>query len=552
MKLLIIGGVAGGASAAAKARRSDEFAEITIIEKGDYLSYANCGLPYYPAGLVKSVNQLVLKSPADFEKTYNVKVMMNTEAIGLDREAKQLTVKTKDGQTKKLDYDKLIIATGLVPFDFKFEGLETIDTFKLLTVNDSIKLHDYVVNEKPKNALVLGSGFIGVEVADALVERGIKVDMVDMAPRVMPRMDKHISIMLEDKMKENGISLYLNTTIAKIEKIDNKTFKATLKNGTVLEANLFIMAVGGRPASDFVKDVGLNMLQNGCIKVNQYCQTNDPNIYAVGDVASKVNFFTGEDQPLYLAAPASRQGRIAGEHATTGKAQPMVKVLGASIVNFRDVAASNVGLTRDEAKKLYKDVKVAYITKGSAPEYMPQHGTIYGKVVYDFKTRFVLGAAFFGPVSIDKRADLFSLAITHKITIDEFADFEHHYAPQFNSPRDVTHIAAMIAEHAELEVDPEDILKDEVSKCSILDVRNHGEVSDSPSAFCNSTHLPLPELRSKCDTIKKDDKLYVHCKSGYRSYLSTLILRMKDYKAFSISGGDIWLKLISRGIERGL
>ena len=539
--IVIIGGVAAGATAAAKARRTSEDVNITLIEKGEHISFANCGLPYYAGGIIEDRDKILLYSAKKFSKRFNADVHIKTEATKIDRERRIVTAE-KDGEVLEFPYDKVILCPGgrmtLPPID----GLKDADFFKMRTVEDADSVRKYLEDKKPESALIIGAGFIGVEIADAMRHAGLKVSIVEAAKEILPQYPQIMSVNVRKKMIDAGIDVHINKFAQKIEQKDGVT-TLTLKDGTEINADMLFVATGVKPLIKLAEDAGLEIGDAGGIKVSNTMQTSDPDIYAAGDAVEKLNRITGRHQLLALAGPANREGRTAGNNAAGGETMRFPGIIGTSIVDFDGFALASTGLTLEQAQEEGFEADKIYTEDSDIAEYYPGYGFIYMQTVYDTKTGRVLGCSACGANGADKKIDVMASAIIGRLTVYDLEHFELCYSPQYGKAKDNVNIAGFVASNRIRNVSqvikPEDFL----AKCQkapesmqILDVRTR--IENKSYNLDNSINIPLDNLRDRADEmLDKSKPVYVYCTVGFRGYLAARTLRSMGYDAYNITGG---------------
>jgi NADPH-dependent 2,4-dienoyl-CoA reductase/sulfur reductase-like enzyme/rhodanese-related sulfurtransferase len=533
-KILIIGGVAGGATAAARIRRLDESAEITVLEKGPYVSFANCGLPYFISRDIQRRSNLLLQTPEGFFSRYRVNVRVNTEVIKILREEKNVLVRTKDGE-EKIPYDKLILAQGGSPIVPQLPGITHDHVFKLWTISDMDRIHKFIEEKKPLKAIVAGGGFIGLEMAEAFHARGMNVTVVELAPQVMITMDSEFGEMVKSGLEEKGISIKTGVGLSAIGEKN-----VTLSDGSTIEADLVLLSVGVRPELTLAKSAGLTIGQSGGLVVNEYMQTNDPDIFAAGDMVEIVNKIHGKKVRIPLAGPANRQGRIAGTNVLGGKMK-YNGALGTSVVKLFDRTAASTGLSEKAARDAGFSVGVSYVFKDNHVTYFPGGKPLALKIVYDTKTKLLLGGQAYGEVGVEKRIDVLATALHGKMTLEDLSELDLAYAPPYNSANDPVNIASFvglnhISGYSVLKTPNEtmmDLLKE---KGMIVDVRTMGEQSKAPLE--NVLHIPADEVRDRLSEIPKEKSIYLLSKDGFLGHTTLQILKAEGWKnVYNIAGG---------------
>jgi len=446
MKLLIIGGVAAGATAAARARRLDQNIEITLLEAGPDVSFANCGLPYYIGGDIKTRSNLILQSPESFRSQYNVNVETMTEAVNIDRENRIVTALNHEtGESRNYEYDKLILSQGGKPFIPGLPGSESDHVFSLWTLEDMDRIHGFIEERSPKSAVVVGGGFIGLEMAEALRKRDLKVSVVEMAPHVMPLMEFETAGFIQKEMKSWGIDLHTGRSLKSIE--ENKVL---LDNGSIIEADLVLLSVGVRPTLKLAQESGLKIGEAGGLAVNAYLETSDPYIFAGGDMAEIEHKVSGKTMRVPLAGPANRQGRITATNALASREEGKKKYKGAqgtSIVRVFDAVAGMTGLNLKQAQNAGFEAEAVTVRKENHTSYYPGARMVAIHLVYEKPSGRILGAQVYGEAGADKRLDVLSTAISAGLTVADLGDLDLAYAPPFGSANDPVNMVGFTAEN---------------------------------------------------------------------------------------------------------
>lgn len=534
MKTVIIGGVAGGASAAARLRRLDESAEIIILERGEYVSFANCGLPYYIGGAITDQNNLTLQTPESFKSRFNIDVRVKNEAIKIDADAKTVTVKNlKSGESYIESYDNLILSPGAEPIRPNIDGISNNIVFTLRNIPDTLKIKKYIENTKPKSAVVIGGGYIGVEMAENLKEAGLDVSIVELADHLIAPLDFDMAADVHRYIKSCGIKLYLNNGV---KAIDGHTL--VLQNGT-LSTDMVILSVGVRPETTLAKECGININQRGNIIVDCQMKTNLANIYAIGDAVEAEDFITKSPVFIPLAGPANKQGRIAANNIA-GISDEYTGTQGSAVLKFFDMTVATTGLNEKSAKAAGIDYDKTYIYSGSHASYYPGANNMSIKALWDKKTLKILGAQIVGFDGVDKRMDVLATAIRFGAKVTDLTKLELCYAPPFGSAKDPVNMLGFVAENIITEkikqffwYDIESLPRD--GSVTLLDVRTVTEVSRGKiEGFMN---IPLDTIRERIGEIPKNKPIYVHCHSGLRSYIACRILVENGYDCFNLAGG---------------
>jgi NADPH-dependent 2,4-dienoyl-CoA reductase/sulfur reductase-like enzyme/peroxiredoxin family protein/TusA-related sulfurtransferase/rhodanese-related sulfurtransferase len=540
MKLLIVGGVAGGASAAARAARLDSFAEIVVFERGKYMSFANCGLPYYIGEVIKQRDSLMVMTPEKFKGRTGIEVRVQQEVLEIHTDKKFVRVKNhQTGEVYTEPYDKMILATGSSPLIPPVPGADDPDVMTLWTIPDVDRIKDRV-DSGIKDAVVVGGGFIGLEVVENLVERGVNVTLVEMLHQVLPTIDAEMASLLEDELAEKGVNLQLNNGVAEIRK-DGEKHCVLLQDGTKLSAEMVVMCAGVKPNNELAVNAKLELGQRGGIKVNENLRTSNADIYAVGDVIEVVDPVLNVPAMVPLAGPANRQGRIAADNVF-GADEKYNGTIGTSICKVCDLTAAAVGATEKRLKAAGKEFLKTYLVPDSHASYYPGGQALYMKVLFE-KSGKLLGAQIIGRDGVDKRIDLLAVAIRKGLTVSDLAEFELSYAPPYGSAKDPVNYVGFIAENI-IKGDSVVVSPDELKEGDfVLDVREPDEVICG--AIPGSLNIPLGKLRDCLDQLPEDKEILINCKSGARAYIAERYLRQKGYDVKNISGGYMTWKLFN-------
>ncbi|MDC7226256.1 MAG: FAD-dependent oxidoreductase [Spirochaetales bacterium] len=547
MKILIIGGVAGGASAAARLRRLDEDAEIIMFEKGPYISYANCGLPYYISETISERDNLLLQTPESFNNRFNVDVRVLNEVLKIDREAKSVTVveKTMSGEIVREyteNYDKLILSPGSTPMRPPIPGIERDNVHTLWTVPDADKMKSYLDDEDPCHAVVVGGGFIGLELAENLVERNIQVTLVEAAPQVMMPLDFEMAQIVHRHLHEEGVDLHLGSMVKSFEACDEPRKTAVVTgDGFRIEADIIMLAIGVQPQTALAKDAGLELNQRGGIIVDSKMTTSDPDIFAVGDAVEVNNYMTDIPTMIPLAGPANKQGRMAAANVLGGN-EEYKGTMGTSIVKIFDITAGSTGLNEKALKAAGKVHGKDYLfTMGHSKShagYYPGAFPLDLKMIFDPTSRRVLGAQVVGWEGVDKRIDVLATLIRMGGSIDDLTELELAYAPPYSSAKDPVNMAGFVAENM-LEGLVENVNWNELGNypdAVLLDVRDpeENELGEIPGSIL----VPLYELRKRLDELDKDKQYIVYCATGIRAYIAVRMMKQHGFKdARNLAGG---------------
>jgi NADPH-dependent 2,4-dienoyl-CoA reductase/sulfur reductase-like enzyme/rhodanese-related sulfurtransferase len=533
-RLLIVGGVAGGATAAARARRLDESAEITILEKGPYVSFANCGLPYFISRDIPRRSHLLLQTPEGFFSRYRVQVRTNTEAVEIQRDKKLVIARTSSGD-EAIPYDKLILAQGGSPVVPPLPGINQDHVFVLWTIPHMDRIHKFIDENKPGSAVIAGGGFIGLEMAEALKARGMAVTIVELAPQVMITMDAEFGAMIRAGLEERGIIVRTGVGVSEI-----KADSVRLSDGSSVDAALVLLSVGVRPHLDLAKSAGLAVGESGGLEVDQTMRTNDPDIFAAGDMVEVVHKVHGKKVRIPLAGPANRQGRIAATNALGGK---MIYhgALGSSVVKLFGATAASTGLSEKAAREAGFDVGVSYIFKDNHVSYFPGGRPLALKLVYDVTSTRLLGGQAYGEAGVEKRIDVLATALHGKMTLEDLSEVDLSYAPPYNSANDPVNLASFvglnhIGKFSPLKTPLEVLRELPLTRGVILDVRTVGEQDRAPLE--GALHIPADEVRDRLEEIPLDGVIYVLSKDGFLGHTTLQILKGEGRtQVYNIAGG---------------
>lgn len=534
IKILIVGGVAGGMSAATRLRRLMEDAEIIVFDKGPYVSFANCGLPFHVSGEISERESLIVQTPESLKARFAIDVRPESEVVAVDTDKKTITVCYAD-KVYEESYDKLILSPGAKPVVPQMVGLDSADNvFVLRNIPDLDKILNALNDTKAKCATVIGAGFIGLEMAENLVKKGLQVTIVEKAPHVLPTLDEEMAAFVKDELTRNGITVYTNQS-AKAFKDNGKVI--ILEDGSELLSDITIMSVGVQPESNLAKEAGLKFGMRGGILVNEYYQTSNPDIYAVGDAIIVKQEITGQDALISLASPANRQGRQVADNIA-GIARQNKGSIGTAIVRVFDLAAASTGLSERIARQQFEDVAVVHTTSKDHASYYPNASDIVLKLIFNQKTGAIYGAQAVGQKGVDKRIDILATAIKAGLTVDDLPELEFTYAPPFGSAKDPVNMAGYAALNI-MEGISENVqwyaLSDELAKGKLLlDVRTREEVSRGH--FANSVNIPLDELRDRLAELDANQEYIISCHSGLRSYIGERILKQNGFKIQNLDG----------------
>ncbi len=563
-KFVIVGGVAAGATAAARIRRLDEDADIVLLERGPYVSFANCGLPYHIAGDIEKRSKLLLQTPEGFFSRYRVTVRLNSEVVSIDRSAKRVTLRNGE----YVPYDYLILAQGGVPVIPSFPGVELSHVFKLWTIPDMDAINRYIKEKDPKNAVVVGGGFIGLETAEAFVKRGIQVTIVELMDRLMPNLDLPYSRKIQERFEKEGAMVFVGKGLSAIEEK-----RVILQDGTAIPADLVLLSIGVRPNVELAKSAGLSVGATGALEVDSYLRTKDPYIWAAGDMVEVVSRVTGGKVRIPLAGPANRQGRIAATNAVATLAKelgveyptpiPYRGALGTSVVKIFDETVASTGLSLAAAKRAGIKAREATILKPNHATYYPGSEDLLVTLVYEESTGRLLGTEAQGKSGVEKRIDAAAVALSAGLTVEDLTEIDFAYAPPYSSANDPLNIAAFAASNARSGYCPlvsvEDLhpwiiegstegndRKGSASPSAeplFLDVRTYGEYQREH--LLGSLHIPLDEVRDRWEELPPNRPIRVISSGGYEGHLATRLLMQKGFTdVANCSGGWAVLRLV--------
>ncbi len=539
-KVVIIGGVAAGASAAARLRRLKENYEIIMLDKGSYVSFANCGLPYYVGNVIKDRESLELMTPQRFLERFNIDVRIHSEATSIDREKKLVKVMDiKKGEEYLLEYDYLILAPGSTPLIPPFSGLEYVPSYSVWTIPDAVKVRDFVDKYKIKNAVVVGGGFIGLEMAENLVGKGVRVKIVEMLDQVMPPIDKEMAQFIHQELILNGVCLVLEDPVDSFGRTNTDKPYVKTKSGRRIDTDLIILAIGIKPQTNLAKEAGLKLGNRGHIIVNESMQTSDPNIYAAGDAVLVKHLQTKESVAIALAGPANKQGRIAADNIA-GKNSKYNGILGVSVVKVFDMTVASVGLTEKQLKGTETEYEKIYVHPNNHASYYPGAVPLAFKLIFETPTGKVLGAQVVGGPGSDKRIDVISTIIKMGGTVFDLEELELTYAPPYGSAKDPVNMAGFVASNflrGDMPIQQWHNIKEFKIKGGILlDVRSVEEFQ--ARNIQGSINIPIEELRDRMNEVPKGKPILTYCEVGYRSYLATRVLLQNGFdEVYDLTGG---------------
>lgn len=538
MKVIIIGGVAGGASTAARLRRLDEKAEIVLFERGAHISYANCGLPYYIGGSITERNALFVQTPQGFSSRFEIDVRTESEVLSIHRQSSAVEVKNiKTGEIYWESYDRLVLSPGAEPVKPPIPGIDDDRIFTLRNVPDTDRIKDFVDREHPQRAVVVGAGFIGLEMAENLHKRGIFVTVVEMADQVMTPLDYEMAALVHQHLKMHHVEFYLNDAVKAFH--EDKRLNVILNSGRVLPADMVILSIGVRPESTLAKAAGLKIGKTGGISVNSHMQTSDHHIYAVGDAVEFPNPIAGRPMIAYLAGPGNKQGRIAATHIAGLSVLPYKGTLSTAIAKVFDLTVASTGLS----EKTLKRENIPYISSithgASHAGYYPGAKPMAIKLCFSPDDGRILGAQAVGYTGVDKRIDMIAAILGQQGTVFDLTEVEHAYAPPFSSAKDPVNMAGFVAENilnGLMQVVHWPEAQNPKDDDQLLDVRTKMETDQG--IIAGAMTIPLDELRLRLDELPQNKRILVYCAVGLRGYLACRILMQHGFKtAVNLSGG---------------
>lgn len=550
MKVVIVGGVAGGATAAARLRRLDENAQIVMIERSGYVSYANCGLPYYIGGTITDRAKLTLQTPQSFRNRFDIDARVRQEVISIDRRARTVTVRRLDDGVEYIEsYDKLILSPGARPSIPPLPGVDAERLFTLRTVEDTYRIAEFIEREQPRRATVVGAGFIGLEMAENLRERGLEVTVVQRGGHVMPIFDSDMASLLHNHLREHGVELLLEADVTGFQETAG-SISTSLADGRVLKSDLVMLSIGVAPESALAREAGLELGLHGSIKVDAHMRTSDPDIYAVGDAVEVTNVVSDSPALIALAGPANKQGRIAADNIC-GRASEFAGPQGSSVLKLFELDAAATGLTLTAARNAGIDADAVILSPANHATYYPGAETMTLKVVFDREGGRVLGAQAIGRGGVDKRIDVIAVAIRARMTAADLTELDLAYAPPYSSAKDPVNMAGFMIQNI-LEGIVDQVTWDEALRLAaeddgvaLLDTRTAGE--NARGGIEGASHIPVDELRGRLDELPRDKRLLVFCASGLRSYVACRILSQHGFTCANIAGGYGFHAQVERG-----
>ena len=552
MKVVIVGGVAGGATAAARIRRLDEHAQVIVFERSGYVSYANCGLPYYIGGIIEDEEQLTLQTPESFRARFQVEMKVRHEVTAIHPDRKTVSVKNLEtGEQFEETYDKLLLSPGAKPIQPNLPGIGMKNLFTLRTVEDTLCIKEYINNNQPKSVILAGGGFIGLELAENLRELGMDVTIVQRSMQLMNPFDSDMAALIHNEVRMHGVKLVLGSFVEGFEEAE-EGMDVLLKDESPLHADMVVLAIGVSPESHLAEDAGLELGIKGTILVNDKMETSVPDIYAVGDAVSVKHFVTGQSAFIALAGPANKQGRIAADNICGGDSHYLGSQ-GSSVLKIFDLTAATTGINETTAREAGIDVDKVILSPMSHAGYYPGGKVMTMKVLFEKNTYRLLGAQIVGFEGVDKRIDVLATAIHAGLKAYELKDLDLAYAPPYSSAKDPVNMAGFMIDNIAKRILRQFYLEDiegirERDDVTLLDTRtvreyNYGHID----GFMN---IPVDELRQRLKEIPSDKTVYVICQSGLRSYIATRILTGNGYECYNFAGGFRYYDAVTR--ERAL
>ena len=539
MKVIIVGGVAGGATAAARIRRLDEQAEIVVFERSGYVSYANCGLPYYIGGVIERREDLTLQTPESFFSRFRVRMKVHHEVTAIHPERRTVSVKNLEtGEEFEEKYDKLLLSPGAKPAQPGLPGIGMDKLFTLRTVEDTFRIREYIDSKHPKSAVLVGGGFIGLELAENLRELGMEVTIVEQLDHLMNPFDSDMAAFIHSEMRSHGVKLLLGHTVEGFEEKDEGV-DVLLKDEKPIHADMVVMAIGVTPDTQLAKDAGLELGIKGSILVNERMETSVPDIYAVGDAVQVKNYVTGEDALISLAGPANKQGRIAADNICGGDSRYFGSD-GTSVIKVFDMTAATTGISETAAKEAGIDADKVILSPMSHAGYYPGGKVMTMKVIFDKETCRLLGAQIVGYDGVDKRIDVLAVSIHAGLKATQLKDLDLAYAPPYSSAKDPVNMAGFMIENISKGIVKQFYLEDMPkllgdASVTLLDVRTAEEYNRGHiDGFIN---IPVDHLRERLGALDFGKPVYVMCQSGLRSYIAARILAGNGYDCYNFTGG---------------
>lgn len=537
--IVIIGGVAGGASCAARLRRLDESACIVMLERGEHISFANCGLPYFISGEIEEQDKLLVTTPERFTRRFGIDVRVRHEAVAIDRQNKSVQVLDRQsGQTYALDYDKLVLSPGAAPLRPGLPGVGDERIFTLRTIDDSERIRAYIENNDPHTAVVVGGGFIGLEMTEILAHIGLRVTLIELTSQVMLSLDLEMAEWIHQHLRMNGVDLMLGQGVERFEASGDGDLLVSTSNGNRVGCDLAVLAIGVKPEAELARQAGLQLGPLGGISVNEHLQTDDPDIYAIGDAIEVQDGILGVPRRIPLANLANRQGRLAADHIC-GKEISYTRAYGTSVVRVFDLTVASTGANEKQLAAEGVPYGKSYTHPASHAGYYPGAAPMVMKLLFAPDTGRVLGGQIVGIDGVDKRIDVLATAIQMGATLSDLARLELAYAPQFGTGKDAINIAGYVAGNV-VDGDVETAYAEEVEPrlaegAFLLDVRTVGEFHRGH--LDGAVNIPIDDMRSRLSELPADREIVVYCLTGIRSYFISRLLKQHGYRALNLSGG---------------
>lgn len=550
-RILIVGGVAGGASCATRARRLDETAEIILFDKGPHVSFANCGLPYYVGDVIQEESSLMVATSEAFRKRFNIEVRVLNEVLAIDRQRSEILVKDlSEGRTYTERYDALVLSPGATPVRPLLRGIDLPGIFTLRSIPDSRRIRDWIEQKRARSAVVVGGGFIGLEMAENLVQRGLQVTVLEMLNQVLPPLDPEMAELLQRRLSERGVELALGDAVAAFEHGDGERITVRTAKGETYETDLVILGIGVRPETELAKGARLEIGPRGGIRVDGQMRTSDSKIWAVGDAVEVIDYVTGQPSLVPLAGPANRQGRVAAD-VIYGRDSVFRGVQGTAICSVFGLAAAITGASEKSLKRAgISDYEVVYLHPGQHAAYFPGASPVHLKLLFRRPDGRLLGAQACGEQGVDKRIDVIATVIQKQGTVFDLEEAELCYAPQFGAAKDPINMAGMIAGNV-LRGDVQNALWSALSSNGVLllDVRQPDEFESGhvPGA----KNIPLPQLRGRLNELPTTGEIRLYCAAGQRAYYASRLLKQRGFRVQNLSGGyETYLNCRNAGMIR--
>ncbi|MFB3779448.1 MAG: FAD-dependent oxidoreductase [Bryobacteraceae bacterium] len=536
-RILVVGGVAGGASCAARARRLDEHAEIIVFDRGPYISFANCGLPYYVGNVIREEQKLLVATPELFRTRFNIDIRVETEVVGIDREARRIQVKDlNSGSLRDETYDALVLSPGALPIRPALPGIDLPGIFTLRTIPDSRQIRDWIETRQARRAVVVGGGFIGLEMAENLVARGLEVTVVDMAQQLMPPLDPEMAEFVRRRIVTHAARAHLGDGVAGFERGADGCLVVRTDGGSTFPADVVILSIGVRPDTELARQAGLEIGCTGGIRVDDSMRTSDPNIWAVGDAVEVRDFVTGQPCLMPLAGPANRQGRIAAD-AICGRRARFRGVQATAVCGFFGLTVAITGAAEKSLRRAgITGYECVYLHPAHHAGYYPGAKPVHLKLIFRGSDGRILGAQAVGDEGVERRIDVIAMAIQKEGTVYDLEEAELCYAPQYGSAKDPVNVAGMVAANVvrgDVRLAPWEGVS--ASKAFLLDVRGPAEFRGG--CLDGAVNIPLGELRSRLHELPRDREIWVNCTAGLQSYVACRLLQQHGFAARNLSGG---------------